>query len=63
MTTHTCDQCKTTRNEPLDFGVKGFKPVSTGGILLPEPHWQFDFCSHACLVKWMREAVKGEPVT
>lgn len=62
MTTHTCDLpgCTGSSNRPLQIQLSGYYPNNASGLLLPETAKEFQFCSHACFVKWMSWALAHE---
>lgn len=61
MVIFKCDQCG--KQEPYRFQheINGYYPKNASGILIPETARRFSFCSHECIVKWMREALTKEP--
>ena len=60
MTIHRCDQCEKNSNEPYKHQILGYYPANASGILLPETYREFQFCSHNCMVDWMRWAITKE---
>jgi len=61
MTIYKCDQCDAPHTYPFPITFTGYYPRRASGILLPETNRSFEFCSHACAVKWMRWAISHEP--
>jgi hypothetical protein len=60
---YTCDRpgCGKTDDQPMQIELVGYYPKNASGILLPEGFRKFQFCSHACFVKWTRWAMTLEP--
>jgi len=62
MTVYRCDrkECGKETDGPLPVELRGYYPNKASGIMLPEQVRCFQFCSHDCFVKWMRQALLKE---